>query len=346
MTASPPGRKRFPRKRGSASPEALARPTLLDVARLAGVSPATVSRALARPDVVRAATRDRIAETVRTLGYRPNQGARSLAGDRWDAIGVVVPDITNPFFAALVRGAGAAAAQHGKVCLLAETGGGAAAEIDVVASLAARVDGLVIAASTAPPSALQRAAAGRAVVLVNRRVTGLPAVTIDQRAIVALGLDHLRDLGHRRIAVATGPSVYWSSRRRRDALAEHADLDLVVLPPGTATASDGPAIVDAVLEAGASALFAFNDVQALAALAECRRRRVDVPEALSVLGVDDVPMASLVDPALSTVAAPAGDAGAAAAMLLVSGPDVPPRLSMLSPRLVVRDSTGPAPEAA
>lgn len=344
MTAAAARCKRF--QRGAATPGAktATRPTLLDVARMAGVSPATVSRALARPDVVRAATRDRIQETVRALGYRPNQGARSLAGDRWDAIGVIVPDITNPFFAALVRGASATAAEHGKVCLLAETGGGATAEVDVVASLAARVDGLVVAASTASAAELQDAAAGRAIVLVNRRATGLPSVIIDQRAIVALGLEHLRSLGHRRIAVATGPAGYWSSRRRRDALAEHADLDLVVLPPGSATASDGPAILDAVREARASALFAFNDVQALAVLGECRRRGIDVPSALSVLGVDDVPMASLVDPALTTVAAPATDAGSTAAILLVPGANVPPRPLTLAPRLVVRDSTGRAAE--
>ncbi|MBY0274965.1 LacI family transcriptional regulator, partial [Candidatus Binatia bacterium] len=342
MTAAAARCKRFQRSPGSSGADPAARPTLLDVARLAGVSPATVSRALARPDVVRAATRERITETVRALGYRPNHGARSLAGDRWDAIGVIVPDITNPFFAALVRGASAAAAQHGKVCLLAETGGGATAEVDVVASLAARVDGLVVAASTAPASDLQRAAGGRAVVLVNRRATGLAAVIIDQRAIVTLGLRHLRDLGHRRIAVASGPSGSWSSRRRRDALAEHADLDLVVLPPGSATAGDGPTILDAVREARASALLAFNDVQALAVLAECRRRGIDVPGALSVVGVDDVPMSSLVDPALTTVAAPATEAGATAAILLVPGANVPPRPLTLAPRLVVRDSTGPA----
>lgn len=342
MTATTERCKRFQRRAGSAGRGATTRPTLLDVARLAGVSPATVSRALARPEVVRAATRERIAETVRTLGYRPNQGARSLAGDRWDAIGVIVPDITNPFFAALVRGAGAAASRHGKVCLLAETGGGATAELDVVASLAARVDGLVVAASTASAAELERAAGGRAIVLVNRRATGLRSVIIDQRAIVALGLEHLRDLGHRRIAVATGPSGYWSSRRRRDALAEYPDLDLVVLPPGSATATDGPAILDVVCDRRASALFTFNDVQALAVLAECRRRGIDVPRALSVVGVDDVPMAPLVDPALTTIAAPATDAGTIAAMLLVPGAEVTSRSLTLSPQIVVRDSTGPA----
>jgi len=118
----------------------------------------------------------------------------------------------------------------------------------------------------------------------------------------------------------------------------------VVLPPGSATASDALPILDAVHEAHATALFAFNDVQALAVLAECRRRGIDVPGALSVLGVDDVPMSSLVDPALTTVAAPATDAGSTAAILLVPGANVPPRPLTLTPPLVVRDSTGRAAE--
>lgn len=320
------------------------RPTLDDVAVAAGVSPATVSRALRRPDLVNERTRARVLEAVTALGYRAHVGARSLAGGRTDAVAVVVPDVANPFFAALVQAIQASAAELGAVTLLGDARHDPDLEVDLVRRLADRADAVVACAAVAPTSALRDAAGPRPLVLVNRRSRSVRSVAVDQAAVLRLAVAHLVALGHRRLAWAPGPSGLWSTRARRrasGAVATELACEVVEVGPATATDRDGPAAVHAAVARGATALVAFNDVQALAAMSAAARSGIAVPEDLSVIGADDIATASLVTPALTTVAAPLGQLGRAA-VELAADPSGPGELT-LAPALVVRASCGPPP---
>ncbi|HSL56593.1 MAG TPA: LacI family DNA-binding transcriptional regulator [Acidimicrobiales bacterium] len=315
--------------------EPIARVTLADVAAAAGVNPATVSRALTRPDLVAEATRTRVLAEADRLGYVPDRAARSLARGRTGAIGIVVPDITNPFFAAVVRAAQGAAADADHLLLLGDSRQDPAEETRLVAALAPQVDALVLCAPVGSP-----APAPTPLVLVNSVRRGIPSVVVDQRAVVDLAVDHLRDLGHRRIALVRGPVGYWSSRQR-DGRA--ASGDLMALGPVTPDHAGGVQAADLARGVRATAVVAFNDLVALGVLARLHELGVSVPGKMSVVGADDVAVAAMAAPSLTTVAAPVDDLGrcaVATALALVRGETVRAQV-VLEPWLVVRGSTAP-----
>jgi DNA-binding LacI/PurR family transcriptional regulator len=311
--------------------------TLADVAAAADVHAATVSRALSRPDLVKSATLDRVNAAIDLLGYVPNRAARQLAGGRTAMLAMLVPDITNPFFAAIVQAAQRRADCDDHLVVLADTGLKGSAEVDAVRSLAPHVDAVIVCTprSAAPP--LIDAAAGRPVVLVNREADGVTSVVLDQRRIVALAVQHLRDLGHGSIALVRGPHGSWSARQRERGLAT-ADVRLV--GPAAPTFDGGREVLADVLASGATAVVAFNDVMALGLLRAAIEAGVSVPEQLSVVGSDDIAMAAMAAPALTTVAAPLDELATLAvdhALRLVGG-GAPERVSV-EPRLVERAST-------
>jgi LacI family transcriptional regulator len=156
--------------------------TLRDVARLAGVSPSTVSRALSMPGVVNATTRARVQAAAERLGYEPNRAARGLITGRTGNIGLVVPDLANPFFPSVVKGVQARARASDVAVFLADTDEDAAAEVGLVRALAKQVDGLILCSPRASQEDLAAVAQETNVVLVNRLVEGVPAVTFDTRA--------------------------------------------------------------------------------------------------------------------------------------------------------------------
>ena len=219
-------------------------------------------------------------------------------------LAMLVPDITNPFFAAIVQAAQRRADRDDHLVVLADTGLRAAAEVDAVRSLAPHVDAVIVCTPRSPAPPLLEAAAGRPVVLVNREADGVTSVVLDQRRIVALALEHLRGArararsrwcgartGPGRPASASGASAAtttcrWSGRPRP-------------------TFDGGRAVFDDVLATGATAAVAFNDVMALGLLrGGGRRRRARCPAQLSIVGSDDIAMAAMATPALTTVAAP------------------------------------------
>ncbi len=310
--------------------------TLHDVALAAGVHPSTVSRTLSRPELVNVRTRHAVEDAVRQLGYVPNRAARRLAGGRTATVAILVPDVTNPFFAGIVRGAQRTAAPSDRLVVLADTGGVADDELAAVRSLAADVDGFVACAPVASSARWRDDAAGRPVVFVNRRVRDTSAVVVDQQRIAALAVGHLRALGHERVAVLDGPASYWSSAER----GRRIDDDLMRLGPFAPTVDGGRASLDAVLAAAATGVVAFNDLMALGLVAAASEAGVRVPDDLSVVGSDDVPFAALARPALTTVAAPLEAVGAAAMAaldhLLADGD---PEVTPVEPTLVVRAST-------
>ena len=325
--------------------------TIHDVARHVGVSAATVSRSFTAPDQVRAQTRDAVRAAAAELGYRPNRAARSLVTGRTGTVGIVVPDLANPFFPSVVSGAQARARQDDHALLLADSGEDAAQEVELIATLSRQVDGLVLVSPRARSSALRELSDGTPLVLLNRRHVGLPAVLMDSADGMRQAVEHLAGLGHRRVAYLSGPRSSWSDRQRLRGLAAAAPaagLEVVHLGPLAPTFDAGVQAADQVLAAGVTAAIAFNDLMALGVLSRLTERSVPVPGRLSVLGFDDIPMTAMCTPPLTSVALSTEAAGRAAVDLLLQllGP---PRADgaaaraqrRLPARLVVRGSTGP-----
>ncbi|KGM13611.1 LacI family transcriptional regulator [Cellulomonas bogoriensis 69B4 = DSM 16987] len=319
--------------------------TLRDVARAAGVSPATASRALSAPGRVGAERRERVHEAAARLGYRAHQGG---AGRR---IGVVVPDLTNPFFAGVVKAVGQRAHARGDVMLLADTGEDPQLEAQQVTALAGHADQLVLCSPRTDGPTLRTALTPRGpgdraprVVVVNRDDVGLRGVVVDNRDGATQALRHLHALGHRRVAYAGGPPQSWSDRERRHGLrtaaAAHGDVEVVDLGHFPGVAAGGVPAADLLVASGATAVVAHNDLIALGVVDRLRARGVDVPGQVSVVGFDDVPAATQVSPALTTVTVPLGVLGRTAVDLLDGGPEE----SVLVPvSLAVRASTGTVP---
>lgn len=339
--------------------------TLREVARAAGVSPATASRALSTPDRVAADRLARVERAAAELGYRrvrrePDQTSpETRAGVPVGTLGLVVPDLLNPFFAGIARVVQQRARATGRVVVLADCEEDPHLEREILRDLAGRVEGLVLcsprmsaeALAALSPAALPRPALSGTprIVLVNRAAPGLPSVVADNVDGARQALGHLHALGHRRVAYAAGPGSSWSDRQRREGLGAAAtdlDVDLVPLGPVAPDFTGGVAAADLVLAAGVSAVVCFNDLVALGVLDRLRRRGVSVPAEVSVVGFDDVPAATHVSPALTTVAVPLTRLGRAAVDLLVDEPEssgtAAPGTTTLPVSLVVRDSSGPA----
>ncbi|MFV0253360.1 MAG: LacI family DNA-binding transcriptional regulator [Beutenbergiaceae bacterium] len=319
---------------------AQAETTLLDVAAAAGVSIATASRALADASVVAAATKDRVRRAARDLGYEPNLAARQLATGRGQSIALIVPDIANPFYAGVAKGMQRRVRELGLTAVFADTDEDPDNEREVltrVAPVAARV---VLASSRLEDAAITEIAARTRVVLINREVPGVAAVTGNNADGVAQTLDHLQALGHRRIGYAGGPATSWSDAARRRGLQQAAvAVDVVDLGAFRPGAAGGVAAADRAVAAGVTAVLAFNDQLALGMLGRLADRDIPVPQRLSIVGFDDIPVARLLAPALTSVAVPAEDIGRQSVELLVAPEPPEPGLRSLPVQLAVRGST-------
>ncbi|ARU52125.1 LacI family transcriptional regulator [Cellulosimicrobium cellulans] len=334
--------------------------TVRDVARESGVSISTVSRALAEPERVAPETRDRVVAVANRLGYRPNRAASGLRAGRTGALGLVVPDLENPYFASVTKGVQARARQTGHAVFVVDAGEDPALETELVTGLRSQTDGLVLCSPRAAEADLD-AARDAPVVLVNLRHDGVPSVSSDDAHGVVLAVEHLRALGHRRVAYVGGPDRSWSDARRRaglDAVRErYPDVETVTVGSFRPRVEGGRAAADLVVASGATAVLAYNDLVALGLVARLRERGVDVPRDLSVVGFDDTFVATLASPPLTTVRTDLAQLGARAVDRLVAAlgtrrPDVaatvgtPPEESaddVLPVELVVRDSTTLAP---
>jgi LacI family transcriptional regulator len=325
--------------------------TLRDVARLAGVSASTVSRALSLPEVVNAATRARVEQAVERLGYQPNKAARGLITGRTGNIGLVVPDLANPFFPSVVKGVQARARMHDVAVFLADTDEDAAAEAGLVHALAKQVDGLILCSPRVSDDELLAAAVETHVVLVNRLVDGVPAVTFDNEGGMRQAIAHLVALGHHTIAWVGGPKTSWSGTQRILGLyagAKDSGAKLVEVGHFAPTYEGGMAAADQVVASGATAVVAYNDLVAIGLLARLHARGISVPEDLSVVGIDDIAMSRMSRPALTTVRLPKQKAGEIAVELLLAMLDDPDPDTIIGTRgtlqgeLLVRDSTGVA----
>jgi DNA-binding LacI/PurR family transcriptional regulator len=325
-------------------------PSIRDVARRANVSPATVSRAFAEPGLVRGETLARVLAVADELHYRPSRAARSLTTGRTGNIGVVVPDLGNPFFPAVLKGAQARAREADIAVFLADSEESPRLEMELIQEMAKQVDGVVICSSRLTDAQLQQLRRDTTLVLLNRRVPGASAVLLDSAGGMRQAAAHLAALGHSRIGYLAGPVQSWSNKERRRGLrlaARTHKLETTELGPFAPTFEAGQHAADLALAADVTAVIAYNDLIALGVLSRLAARGVCVPEDLSVVGVDNIPMAGMATPHLTTVALPQEQSGRVAVELLLeqlAHPDASLHEELLGAQLIVRASTGPAPQ--
>jgi LacI family transcriptional regulator len=318
------------------------------------VHPSTVSRALHRADLpLRPETRRRVLAAVERLGYRPSAIARGLRLQRTHALGMLVPDITNPFFPPIIRGVEEAARDRGYELVLCNTDDSPERETASLRLLREhQADGLLIATSRMADATVAGLRRERfPFVLVNRgsRVSADLAVEVDNERAAEAVIAHLAGLGHRRIAHIAGPLSTTTGAERaagfREAMkARGLPTDASLLEEADAYAeSSGHAACSRLLGAAPTAIFAANDLLALGALRAVREAHLRVPQDVSLVGVNDIPLAELIDPPLTTIRVPQREMGRLAANMLIAVLEKTPiahRHVVLDTTLVIRGSTG------
>lgn len=338
------------------------RATISDVASEAGVHPSTVSRVLNDHvgSTIRPATRERVLAAADRLGYRPSALARSLRLQRTLTLGMLVPDITNPFFSSIIKGAEDAALERGYNLILCNSEDDPEREATYLRLLRGRqVDGVLIASSQmADATIAQLRAESFPFVLLNRAAQNDEdlAVVVDNHAAAVEVIAHLAALGHHRVGHIAGPQNTTTGVDRREGyetgvlangLAD--ELDLVVEADAFSEEAGDRAL--GIMLAGPArptAVFAANDLIAIGMLQRLRRIGASVPGDLSIVGFNDIPLAGLLEPALTTVRVPQLEMGVAGARLLIDRVEGRPiseiRLT-LPTQLVIRASSA-APAAS
>ncbi|OIV36670.1 hypothetical protein BIV57_14970 [Mangrovactinospora gilvigrisea] len=321
--------------------------TLRHVAERAGVSVSTVSRAFSHPHLLAPQTVARVTAIAQEVGYVPNPLARGLITGTAANVGLIVPNLASRFFAELVKAAQARAREAGQGVLIAGTDGAAETEADAVRQFGPQVGGVILCSPRTTSARLKAMAADRPVVLVNRRVPGIPSVVVDTAAAVRAAVDLLADGGHRRVAYLPGPGKAWSDGERRRAVRERCaelGIEAVVLPEWEQAKGGHAGGVEAVpelLASGATAVVAFDDAIAAGVLTGLGDAGVAVPGRISVVGCDDM-QALECRPRLTSITGRIGDAGRSAVELLLSLREGARGRSVRLPaELVVRESTGP-----
>lgn len=327
-----------------------ARPvTIYDVAEAAGVSASTVSRTFSRPGRVSARTARHVHEVAERVGYHADPTLSPVRRST-RMIALAVADITNPTYFGIIRGAEAAASERGYALVVVDTQESGAREHQHVTQLLPSLEGLVLAGPRVPDRQLRTLAKQVPLVLVNRAATGVLGVVPDNPRGIRRAVEHLAGLGHVRLAYAAGPEGAWTDGIRWRAMREVAlELGLTVIRvgPNAPTVSDGFAAGDAVQQSRATAVVAYNDMIAIGLQRSLLERGVRVPEQISIVGIDNTMSGGLVTPSLTSIGAAMLSLGElAVANVIAVGAGV--RWSSDRPltvpmRLVVRDSTGPAP---
>ncbi|MDQ3478481.1 MAG: LacI family transcriptional regulator [Pseudomonadota bacterium] len=325
--------------------------TIRDVAREAGVSVASASRALNGHDNVTPDLRARVEAAASKLSYVPHWGARSLTRRTSDAIGVVLPDLFGEFFSELVRGIDRVAHAHGKQLLLSNMHGNPHEAAHAVRAMRGRVDGLLVMTSDLGRENLFEALSPLLpAVLLNCHETtpGIASVGIDNEGAARTMTRHLVTRGYRRIAFVSGP------RHNRDSMARQAgfraalieatgERDPIVIPGDYSETSGAEAarlLIAGRLEV--DAIFCANDMMAVGCCGVLAEAGIAIGEEVGVAGFDDIPIAHYTAPALTTMNVRIDELGATAAeklIALMSGADLVAETTILSPQLVERDST-------
>lgn len=323
--------------------------TIKEIAAACGVSVATISRTLQRPGVVSEATRQRIQEVIKRLGYTPNTLARNLRTARTQLVIALVPDIANPFFSEVIRGIEHVAHEAGYSILLGETQSSLVREQTYADMIAARrADGLITMTYRIPSITIP----GRLPVINACEYVkdpGISSVYVDNAAAAETAVNYLITLGHKRIAFVSGPpnSPICADRENGYRLAlqkARLRIEPSLCAVGDFSIESGERAVELLLSQGQafSAVFCSNDEMAIGTIRALTSRGLRVPQDVSVIGFDDIRFARYTTPPLTTVAQPKQEIGREAMNMMIellSDPGVPARKRMLSADLVVRGST-------
>jgi DNA-binding LacI/PurR family transcriptional regulator len=325
-----------------------------EVARLAKVSTATVSRTINGSNKVTPETKERVQRAIEQLKFYPNTWARALGSGRSSLYGLIISDITNPFFPELVKSFEDIAVQHGQEVLIANTNyDPARMELCVSRMLQRKVDGVAIMTSEVDEHLITE--------FQNRDIplvfldTGTPQklasnIVIDYAGGLNAAVDYVANLGHRAIAFIAGPMNLPSARIRREAFVaclERKGIDAGLVEEGNHRVDGGHEAMARLLSAKhrPTAVLASNDMSAIGALGAIHERGLRVPEDISIVGFDDIQISSFTQPALTTVRLPRDEIAQVAFRSLYSirqdggqGAEY-----AIKPALVVRRSTGPAP---
>ena len=323
------------------------------MAKHVGVSVATISRHLSGFTV---RNEEKIRQAIIDLNYRPSAAARNLKSGRTGIIAIVVPDITNPFFASIVEGAESAVGDD-RMILLVNTGDSREREEKALTQLFGRVDGVIMAPLTEDeegPSFFSQF--GLPIVFVDRvtrNVERFSSVLTDNSRGASIATDYLIGLGHKKIAMISGPLTTTPGKRRADGF--RASLKKASLTPQYFIESDfseagGYASMCALFERdeAPTAVFAANNLMTIGALHALRDRGVHVPHQISIIGFDDLDFAELISPPLTVIARDARLQGSLAMQMMIkylaTGVSTPPEHSMVDVQLVERGSCAPPRE--
>lgn len=315
--------------------------TLTDVARRAGVSLATASRAFGEPERLAGATRQRVLDAAAELGYEtPHASAAEKT------FGVVVPDVASPVYATLLKGV-QTQAWHGRhTTVLFDTDENLHREREQI-SRARRFDGMLLCSPRLPAEDVLALAGDTPFVVLNRIIDGAHCVVMDTEHGPRQAVEHLYALGHRHIAYAAGPPNSWADIRRGDAISracEQLGIRMTRLNHQAASIQGGRAAAATVLASGATAMIAYNDLIALGVEAGIADLGKSCPADLSIIGNDDIEMASAQQPGLTTVRLAierCGSLGVEVLLQAIAGA-TPAAVAELDSQLIVRGSTAPA----
>jgi DNA-binding LacI/PurR family transcriptional regulator len=324
--AATPGPVKKPARNGKSNA------TIYDIAKVTGVNPSTVSRALSKPGRVSAKTLKLIEDAAAELNYQVNPFARALPTGRTSTFGLIVADITNPTFFDIIRGAEATGSVRDYTLVLAESAESASTEVTAARRMMATVDGLILASPRMDDDDIRTLARDKPVVVINREVDGVPCVVPDVSKGISEAVRSLAANGHRKVAFVAGPPQSWMSR-----------IEAVRLESTKPTVDGGRQVARDVLASGATAVLTYNDLLAIGLMQELQAAGVVVPDQISIVGFDDIFGADFTTPPLTTVRSPLGECGSSAARLLLDllqGTGDSAGTLHVETELVVRGSSG------
>jgi len=320
--------------------------TIYDIAKVAGVNPSTVSRALSKPGRVSAKTQKLIEDAAAQLNYQVNPFARALPTGRTNTFGLIVADITNPTFFNIIRSAQTIGSQRDYTLVLAESAESAATELTAARRMLTTADGLILASPRMDDNDILALSRGKPVVVINREVEGVPCVIPDVRKGIGEAVRSLAGNGHQKVAFVAGPARSWMSARRWEsvqAACEWSHLEAVRVESIKPTVDGGREVARDVLATGATAVLTYNDLLAIGLMQEMQAGGIMVPDQISIVGFDDIFGADFTTPPLTTVRSPLGECGSGAATWLLdvlNGNGEPAGTLRMETELVLRGSSG------
>lgn len=332
----------------------MAVPTIRMVAELAGVSTATVSRTLSRPETVRPATRERVLGAIKATGFVPNQQAVDFRRQATRTIILLVRDISNPFYLDIYKGVEEFAFDAGYKVLMGDARNDDARICHYIETVRNRqADGLILMTGRLPKAARAAPLPPIVVALEMLEDIALPMVAIDNRAAAARAVEHLIGLGHRRIAHVSGPMEELMNRHRHEgylAALQRAGLpsDPALAVQGTYRLESGRHAVRRLLRehAAFTAVFASNDEMAVGVINELRAHGYRIPQDISVVGFDDIVFADAADPPLTTIRQARREIGSRAMAMMIGilgGEPADEDEALIDVDLIVRGTTARAP---